>query len=62
MSKQHYKQVGCRLPVETVAALEAIKVESGIPVIEQLRRAIQLWLEYQETQAAALARGTRKTR
>ena len=38
------KQVSFRFSPEVRAALEAIKRRDGIPLSEQLRRAVQLWI------------------
>ena len=40
---KHTKQVSFRLPAETIARLDAIKDRDGIPLSEQIRRAITLW-------------------
>lgn len=41
----HIKQVSFRLPAETLEALDQIKKRDGVPVSEQVRRALQLWIE-----------------
>ncbi len=44
------------------AALRAIKDRDGIPVSEQIRRAIDLWLDEKATSKAAPRRGGRRRR
>ena len=39
------KFVSFRIPEDTYQALDALKVRDGIPLSEQMRRALQLWLE-----------------
>jgi hypothetical protein len=41
-------QVNTRLPEAQLAALKAIQVRVGIPISEQVRRAVTLWLSQQE--------------
>jgi hypothetical protein len=42
---KHTETVNLRIPAEMRAALDAIKARDGIPYSEQLRRALQLWLD-----------------
>lgn len=51
-----------RMEQELLDRLQAHKVQSGVPVSEQVRRAIRAWLDAQEpSQKAARPRaGTRK--
>ncbi len=42
------------------AALRAIKDRDGIPVSEQIRRAIDRWLEEKGTESAASRRGGKR--
>jgi len=39
------KFVSFRIPAATYAAIETIKLRDGIPLSEQMRRALQLWLD-----------------
>lgn len=41
----HIKQVSFRLPAELIAAMENIKTIDGMPVSEQIRRALKVWIE-----------------
>jgi hypothetical protein len=52
----HTKQVSFRFTPEVRAALEAIKARDGVPLSEQLRRAVRMWL------AARAPRSARKGR
>jgi predicted transcriptional regulator len=53
--QKHTTQVSFRLSKDTHAALDAIKARDGIPLSEQLRRALQLWLDQQARQQADVA-------
>jgi hypothetical protein len=39
------RQTAFRLDEDLLAALQAIKVRDGIPLSEQVRRALQAWVE-----------------
>jgi hypothetical protein len=39
-----YRQVGARLREDQIAALDSIRATIGIPVTEQIRRAVDLWI------------------
>jgi hypothetical protein len=47
----HATQINFRLTPEMRDALNAIKNRDGIPISEQLRRALQLWLDQKRVSA-----------
>lgn len=48
---KHSKFLSFRIPDPMYDAIEAIKTRDGIPLSEQLRRALQLWLDHKATEA-----------
>jgi hypothetical protein len=53
---KHTETVNLRIPADMRAALDAIKIRDGIPYSEQLRRALQLWLDQKNPPATKKAR------
>jgi predicted DNA-binding protein len=58
----HVKQVSFRFTHEVRQALDAIKERDGIPLSEQLRRAVALWIATKALPAPAAATTPRKRR
>lgn len=43
--RKHIKQISFRLTPEVAAQLAAIKERDGVPLSEQIRRAVLLWID-----------------
>jgi predicted DNA-binding protein len=55
------KQTAFRLPSEQIEALQLIKERDGIPISEQVRRAVEVWIvERGGVKAERKRAGTRK--
>ena len=58
--KTHEHQVSFRLPEDVMAQMYAIKRDIGIPLSEQLRRGLEMWLAKQHTGGAPKKKAGRK--
>jgi predicted DNA-binding protein len=55
----HDKQVSFRLPPDAQEALRTIKDRDGIPLSEQIRRALQLWFKEKGVAPVVARKGKR---
>ena len=61
MTPSHKKQTAFRIDPDILEGLQEIKVRVGIPLAEQVRRALRAWLEEQGVRKAERKRAsTRK--
>jgi predicted DNA-binding protein len=54
------KLAAFRLPDELIAALQQIKERDGIPIAEQVRRALEAWVQSKGIKAASRRASTRR--
>jgi antitoxin component of RelBE/YafQ-DinJ toxin-antitoxin module len=60
MSPSDKKQTAFRIDEDILQALQAIKERDGIPISEQVRRALKAWAESKGELKAAPRRATRR--
>lgn len=62
MTPSTRKQTAFRIDPEILAGLQAVKERDGIPLSEQMRRALRAWLEQKDVSVGSAERKRATTR